>query len=252
MNNLFVGQEIYHPEFGDGDITEIKGEQITVAFDSGETLTFAAHMFNGDDILVSEPSDTALLDSLKAKFAEVWQRGAAWRLEVGEILYQIKEKCDHGQWGAFLDEQDLPRSTADDYIRRYKNEAQIAEVQQNDTANPEPVPDPESDERKAQITVEQEKREGRKPTFHPHELRPKLKNLATEDLELYQIARKQNPHRVDVIWLNAFYEVIAPLKEAEAAESDERPLSVEYEATDEDIPTIIGGESAEEGESCSA
>jgi hypothetical protein len=286
MNNLTVGQRVNHPAFGEGTIAEIDDKSVLVDFDNGEEVVIAAHVFADSlvesdsselpDLGNSEPQPT--LEDLKLKFVEIWVRGAAWRLEFGEILFQIKQRCDHGQWGEFLKENDLPRSTADDYIRQYKNHAGITETRQNDTANPEPKPDSEAEPRTAQIAEEQVKRQGRKPTFHPHELRPKLKNLATEDLELYQIARKQNPNRVDVIWLAAFYEVIAPLKAAEAAEDDnDQNVSVEdettdfhyessdentddvpdfvtsvhYQASDEDLPPIIGGES-QAGDECTA
>jgi hypothetical protein len=100
------------------------------------------------------------LDQLREKFRACWVRGSAWRLEVGELLYKIKEKAEHGEWGIFLDEFGLARSTADDYVRRYADDTHITLPREFN----EPVPDPEADGRMSQIDEEHKKREGRNPS----------------------------------------------------------------------------------------
>jgi hypothetical protein len=148
------------------------------------------------------------LAELIEKFDGIWLRGSGWRLEVGEILYQIKDKADHGQWGAFLKTKELPRSTADDYIRQYKNHADIAESRQFDTPNPGPEADPEADERAEDIAEELAKRVGKERTHHPTELRMRLKDLRPDQTSEYWRERKANPGRVDAIWLQALNVII--------------------------------------------
>lgn len=144
------------------------------------------------------------LDQLREKFRACWVRGSEWRFEVGELLHQIKEKCEHGEWGTFLDEFGLARSTADDYVRRYLDQAEITVPRQfNETA-----PDPEAEERKQLIEAEKKKREGKKPAHHSSQLHVRIKDLEPEQLAMYREAKKENPERVTDIWLQAFLSVI--------------------------------------------
>jgi hypothetical protein len=144
------------------------------------------------------------LDQLREKFCVCWVRGSEWRFEAGELLYQIKEKCEHGEWGAFLDEFSLARSTADDYIRRYLEAAEITVPRQIE----EPGPDPYAEERQEQIQEEQEKRRGRKPTHHPSTLHVRVHGLKPYQMDLYREERKENRERVDAIWHRAFLEIV--------------------------------------------
>jgi hypothetical protein len=198
-------QRVTTKTFGDGSITEISGDVITVKFDDGETRKMKAEYLT--------PWET--LDQLRAQFHDAWIRGTAWRLEVGQLLYKIKKQCAHGEWKAFLDQYELARSTADDYVRRYEDEAQITGPRQFDTPNPAPDPDPEADERTEQIAEEQEKRKGRKPTHHPTEVHVRVKDLSATDLEFYYAEKKENPERVKKIWSDAFKAIIADRLKAE-------------------------------------
>jgi hypothetical protein len=148
------------------------------------------------------------LDELKAKFHSVWLKGTGWRYEVGEVLYQIKERCEQGEWGKFLKDYDLPRSTADDYIRNYKDRAGIAETRQNTEPNPEPVPDPEAEEREELIVEEMEKRSGTRPTHHATQIRPTLKGLRPDQTTRYWEEYKEDRSRVEAIWQQAFLTII--------------------------------------------
>ncbi len=112
---ITMGQRVYSQAFGDGTVVQIDGDVITVRFEDGEERKLKAEYLR--------PAET--LDQLRDKFRACWVRGNEWRLEVGELLYKIKRRCEHGEWGAFLAEYELARSTADDYVRRYE-----------DTANP--------------------------------------------------------------------------------------------------------------------
>jgi len=94
-------------------------------------------------------------------------------LEVGGLLYRIKQKAEHAEWGTFLDECDLARSTADDDVRRYVYKAKITAPRQFN----QPEPDPEAEQRHEQIQKEKKKREGKKPTEHATELHVRVKDL---------------------------------------------------------------------------
>jgi hypothetical protein len=152
--------------------------------------------------------ESPLLAELKDKFAASWLRGAAWRLEQGELLSQIKEECDHGQWGEFLKEYDIPRSTADDYIRRWKDEVQITEPRQFEDPNPEPQPDHEAKERATDIEVEKKKREGKQQQHNQSEVTCRVRNLLPNQTAVYWEERKENQERVDAIWRAAFFQII--------------------------------------------
>jgi hypothetical protein len=152
--------------------------------------------------------ESPLLAELKDKFAASWLRGAGWRLEQGELLSQIKEECDHGQWGEFLKEYDIPRSTADDYIRRYKDEVQITETRQFEDPDPEPQPDPQAEERKQDIEIEKNKRKGKRPEHNPTQVQVRLRSLLPHQTAVYWEERKENRERVDAIWQAAFFHII--------------------------------------------
>jgi hypothetical protein len=175
------------------------------------------------------------LAELKEKFHGIWLRGSGWRLEVGEVLYQIKEKFkaepgNHGKWGEFLKKYDIPRSTGDDYVRQYKDKADIAETRQFDDPNPEPDYDPEAEERLADIEAEQKKRAGKERTHSPTEIRIKLKDLRRDQTAEYWRERKSNPGRVDQIWLQALLMIIRAEQTVYPP-----PLGLEPEATEEEI-----------------
>jgi hypothetical protein len=148
------------------------------------------------------------LESLRQKFHAIWLRGSDWRYDVGEVLSQIKEKCEYGQWGDFLAEYDLPRSSADDYIRSYKDNAQITETRQFEEPNPELAPDPEADERKAAIAAEKERRKDKPRQHHPTEVRVRLKDLRPDQTSEYWQERAADPDRVDKIWFQAFLTIV--------------------------------------------
>jgi hypothetical protein len=195
------------------------------------------------------------LDQLHEKFKEAWIRGTAWRLEVGELLYKIKKQCEHGNWGEFLNEYELARSTADDYIRRYEDEAQITEPRQFDVPNPDPDPDPGKDERIQDLEEEKNKRKGKKPTHHPTEVRPIVKNLTSDQLALYWEEKEENPERVNQIWQTAFFAII---EERMKAEDELVPDNlVEFLEATAEVAPVIGPRPSiaiqqEGGETCSA
>jgi hypothetical protein len=167
------------------------------------------------------------LDALIAKFEEVWLRGRGWRLELGEVLYQIKERCEYGEWAEFLSRYDMARSTADDYVRVYKHEAEIAESRQFEEPNPEPEPDSEAEERDAEIEAAAEERKGKRPQHNPTQIRPTLKGLRPDQTARYWqlYAEQSERERIASIWHLAFLSIIGeghipPASEPEAEEAE--------------------------------
>jgi len=149
-------------------------------------------------------------------------------MEVGELLSKLKEACEHGGWGEFLAEYDLARSTADDYIRRYKDEVQITESRQFEEPNPTPLPDPEKDAREAEIKEEQDRRKGKPRTHHQTEVRPTIKNLQPHQTARYWVEyeSQEGRERIASIWYQAFLTIIreevhAPNSVEDEAESGE-------------------------------
>lgn len=207
---ITTGQRVSSHSFGDGTVAEINGDVITVSFEDGEERKLKAEYL--------QPAET--LEQLRDKFRACWMRGNEWRLEVGELLYKIKLGCAHGEWGDFLAEYDLARSTADDYVRRYEDAAEIAAPRQFN----EPEPDPQAEERHEQIAEEKKMREGKKPSYHATELHVRIKDLKPHQMDLYREERKENPERVKEIWHQAFLDVIGVQEVAkpEQAEQDEQ------------------------------
>ena len=89
------------------------------------------------------------------------------------MLWIIKSLCRFGEWQAFLDRHELPRSTADDLIRQCKNEVMREahdlpghrSIADSDYQVNVSIPDHEGDEIERTIARESAKRRGRIPTL---------------------------------------------------------------------------------------
>jgi len=195
---ITMGQRVSSQSFGDGTVAKIDGEVITVRFEDGEERKLKAAYL--------QPAET--VEQLRDKFHTCWVRGTQWRLEVGELLYKIKAKCEYSEWGDFLKEYDIARSTADDYVRRYKDEAELTEVRQFDEPNPEPKPDPQAEERKQDIEIEKYKRKGKRPEHNPTQVQVRIRSLLPHQTAVYWEERKENRERVEEIWRAAFFQII--------------------------------------------
>jgi hypothetical protein len=178
---------------------------------------------------MADPESKLKLEDLRQQFHDLWLLGTGWRLEAGELCYQIRSLCEHGDWGAFLDEYDIPRSTADDWIRRYKEHAEITESRQPEEPNPAPAPDPESDERTADIVHEKSKRKGRPRTHSQTEVRPTIKELKPDQTARYWAEYERDRKRVNDLWLLAFRSIIRE-------EVNEAPDAVTSENVAEEEP----------------
>lgn len=152
---------------------------------------------------------------LLAQFEACWIRGRGWRLETGRLLYLIKPTCAYGEWTPFCKKYDLPIRTADEWIQKYKEDAGIAMQPEHEDAEPPLDPDPDADERNADIAKEQDVRRGRKPERHRTELNVKLKQLNPTLIERYYEARDKDPKGVMELWYETFFRILDEGKEPE-------------------------------------
>jgi len=160
---LKLGQPVYCSAFGFGRVVAID-DDITVGFGEKE------RQMGKQDLVTRVGAEVA--------WHTYWLRGEKRRFEEGKRLFIVKNLCRFGEWQAFLDRYDYPRSSADDLIRRYKNqvmrETQIQQLPGNrasDLADPdrqvnERKADPDAEKRAELVRTETEKRRDRKPTYH--------------------------------------------------------------------------------------
>jgi hypothetical protein len=158
-----AGQPVFSSAYGFGKIVAIQDGKIVVKFGKKERIVGAQDLMTR----AQAESDWHLY----------WLRGERRRLEEGRRLSIVKNLCRFGEWQAFLDKYDYPRSSADDLIRRYhielKWEARTQLTGNRAIEDGEPArhinerrPDPNDDERKDLIRKETEKRHGKEPSYH--------------------------------------------------------------------------------------
>jgi hypothetical protein len=198
-NEITEGRTTSNRAFGERTAAEADGHVVSIQFADAEDRKTQTEVL----------PLTESLEQLRNKFSACWLRGTEWLFEVGELLHKIKEKCEHGGWGVFLEEYAIARSTADDYIRRYKEEAlQVTESRQFEEPHPAPAPDPESDKREEDIEEEQNKRKGKPRTHHQSQVRPTIKDLRPDQTTRYWEEYKEAPKRVNGLWYQAFLAII--------------------------------------------
>jgi hypothetical protein len=161
---LKPGLPVHCSAFGFGKVVAIDGDDITVGF--GEKRRHVGK----EDLMTRVGAEVA--------WHTYWLRGEKRRLEEGKRLFIVKSLCGFGDWQAFLDRYDYPRTSADDLIRCFKNEAmrdaQIPELHGNragcrtdpDRRVNERKPDPDAEAREELVKKETEQRRGRTPTQH--------------------------------------------------------------------------------------
>ena len=196
-----AGQPVYCPAFGFGEIVAIQGDKIVVKFGKKEQVMAA--------------QDLMTRAQVEADWHLYWLRGERRRLEEGRRLSIIKSLCRHGEWQAFLDKYDYPRSTADDLIRRYREELRWKArtqltgnraIQVGVPALPihERIPDPDDAERKALIKKETEKRRGKEPS-HQKAPWPIRINLPPDIIALCRERYKHEGESAREYWRLAAY-----------------------------------------------
>ena len=173
-----AGQPVYCLAFGFGKIVAIVDSKVVVKFRKQERV------MNSQDLMTCAQA--------QADWHLYWLRGERRRLEEGRRLSIIKSLCRHGEWQAFLDKYDYPRSTADDLIEHYNNEVRWearTELPGN-RAIQAGEPERPTNERKELVKKEIEKRRGKKPSYHKSlwsiriKLPPDILNLCRERYRL--------------------------------------------------------------------
>jgi hypothetical protein len=102
--DLKPGLPVYSAEFGFGEIVAIEGD-VKVAFDEKDRLI--------------DRNDLITRIEAEVNWHNLWLMGEKRRIEEGKRLLIVKGLCPYGEWQVFLDRYEIPRSTADDLIRRY-------------------------------------------------------------------------------------------------------------------------------------
>jgi hypothetical protein len=200
------GLLVFHPDFGFGKIVATQGNKIVVKFGKTERVT-------------REPDLVTRVEA-KVNWHTYWLRGEKRRLLEGRLLWIVKGLCRrHGEWQAFLDRYDYPRSTADDLTRRYKaamaEEPKTQESPGNraiQAADPdrhvnERTPDSEADEREESVRQEAAKRRGKNPTYHKTLWSIRIK-LPPDVLTLCRRRYKQEPNAAKKFWRRAAYRFV--------------------------------------------
>ncbi len=201
-SELKLGQPVYCPAFGSGEIAAIEGHTITVTFRDKKR----------EQVYVR---DLVTREQAEVNWYKYWLRGAKRRFEEGKRLAIVKGLCRFGEWQAFVDYYDYPRSTADDLIRRYKTEVEARPQQtempgyrSSDVAERrvhKRAEDADADELDELVREENEKRHGRTPTYHKTlwTIRIKLPpRLLTRCREQYKLPGAKE------YWQRAAYEFI--------------------------------------------
>lgn len=199
--DLKLGQPVYCPAFGSGKIVAIKSGDVTVAFGEQE------HSVDAHDLMTRAQAEM--------HWYAYWFGGAKRRFEEGKRLAIVKNLCRFGEWQAFLDKYEYPRSTADDLIRRYEDDMkckpeQLPGYRAIDVTDPtgqasESTSDSDADERKESVRQENEKRAGRKPSDHATDWAIRIK-LPPDVLKLCREKYKE-PDAKD-FWQHATYRFV--------------------------------------------
>jgi hypothetical protein len=199
--DLKLGQPVYCAAFGSGEIVAIKCGDVTVAFGEQEQKVDA------HDLMTRAEAETY--------WYGFWSSGAKRRFEEGKRLAIVKSLCRFGEWQAFLDKYDYPRSTADDLIRRYEEEMkwrsqQLPGNRAIDVTDPgqqdsESTADSAADERKELVQQEIEKRRGMEPSEHATDWTIRIK-LPPDVLKLCREKYKEPDAKY--FWQHAAYRFV--------------------------------------------
>ncbi len=196
-----AGQPVFSPAFGFGKIVAIIGSKIVVKFGKSERVVGA--------------QDLMTRAQVEADWHLYWLRGERRRLEEGRRLSIIKSLCQHGEWQAFLDKYDYPRSTADDLIRRYHDEVKwetrtqltgYRSIEHGDPEQPlnERVPDRDNTELAKLVRKEADERRGKEPS-HNNAFWTLRIVAPPEILEMCRRRYKRKPEKSKEFWTLAAY-----------------------------------------------
>lgn len=165
--SLQIGQSVFSRDFGFGEIVAINGHHVAVRFGKSKKRWMKKR-----DLITAIQAEVT--------WHTYWLRGEKRRLEEGKWLFIVKVLCrkQFGAWQAFLNRYDIPRSTADDLIRRYLDEMarkspsqQLTGYRSIDLSSPDYAADVATAEKNVKqldqlIEMERTNRDGREPTHH--------------------------------------------------------------------------------------
>jgi hypothetical protein len=214
-----IGQPVFHTALGYGIVTAIVGNDITFSSRNDSTLTHTVKMLE----LITK-------SQAEVEFGACYFSGGAkaWRRKVGRWAWVHKNLClmeGKGAYGEWLKRLELNRSSIDDLIRRFEDEATreaqaraiLPDSGKTGHRNPpaeigtspytdagrlqvnERTPDPENDQRQKNIQAETLKRAGIQPTYHKSILYLQGRDLDSQKLARYHAIREKHKEQVDAI-----------------------------------------------------
>ena len=183
--DLNLDQPVFHATFGYGTVTGIDDDNITF---SSKTDQAVSHTVKALELLTRPQAEVGLETCYFSGGTKAWRRAAGRWASLYKNLCLMEGKGTYGDW---LKLHDVSRSSMDDLIRRFEDEATwatqdlvLTESGNTDQTNPEPematsiysvtgtrrdnerTPDPENEARQKNIAAETSKRKNVKPTYH--------------------------------------------------------------------------------------
>ncbi|HTC63699.1 MAG TPA: hypothetical protein VK709_12720 [Candidatus Saccharimonadales bacterium] len=254
---LITGQPVFHRVFGYGTIAAIDGDKVSLQEKKEKAVT---HVVKALDLITKSQAEIG--------FEACYFTGGAkaWRLAAGKWASLYKNLClmeGKGAYGDWLKRHDLNRSSMDDLIRRFEEQATweaqdlvLTESGKTDEANPaleivtsvysvtgarqvnEHTPDPENEERQKNIRAESSKREGIEPTHHKTILYFQRRHLDPEMLTAYYAIREHNKERVDTIMRRKIDEGVEEVLALDPTTLQEQPEVIATPSSEKSDSTI--------------
>jgi hypothetical protein len=218
VGDLNLGQPVFHSALGYGTVTAIEGDDIIFSWQKDKAVT---HTVKALDLLTRSQADLGFQTCYFSGGAKAWRNAAGRWASLYKNLCLMEGRGVYGEW---LKQHDLNRSSIDDLVRRFENEATWAaqetvlpESGKTDQTNPAPETttsvyavtgspkvnertlDAENDERQKNIQAETSKREGIKATYHKTILFLQRRHLDPDKLGLYHAIRDAAKQNVDAI-----------------------------------------------------
>lgn len=260
-----LDQPVFHPGFGYGFVIAIDSDNVTFREKKDSPLT---HTVKTADLITKSQAQIGLETCYFAGGAKAWRHAAGRWASLYKNLCLMEGKGVYGDW---LKQHDLSRSSMDDLIRRFENEATWAaqevvlpesgKTEETDPAPETPTgayavtggsqvhertPDPENDERQKNIQAETSKRTGIRPSHHKTILHLQRRNLDPERLALYYAIKADSKKRVDAIMQRKIDEgieevlALAPATPPARPEAEPEPMAEESKsatsAITEEVP----------------
>jgi len=215
-----VGQPVFHPAYGYGEVTAVEGDAITFREKRDPAINHSAPAL---ELITKTQAEFALQATWNACGFQEYRR------RMGKWCSITKNLCRYGEWDDVCKRYGLNLRTTNDWIRDFENEmtwqaqdaALAASSKSAESADLNPVgpaetstsvyaatgarqvnertPDPDNDEREENKKKEEDKRRGVDPTPHKTMLSVQRRNLDPVRLALYYTIRdahKKQAHEI--------------------------------------------------------